>query len=520
MSTFNLDRNEDGTYFVMCSVEGCENFQNLHTSTLPHSEHELHDEAINRQLNRVLQGTYTHQSIADNNDYYLYEDGWFCDEHTHLCFDCSEHIHGTDQDALDAGFERNWSGGDQWACPEHYPRVASQEQWFNSSQHSVASQLTQSLNNDNSTPPVSDSEDNWEPDQFNEGDHHNRFYWTQRGYIWVENVVDGEGEWVLEASEDESEEESEEESGITPREQRLINRNRRRREIELEEERRIILEERRRILEETLLSQIMRAIDYDINLENADDSVKVMDFISLEETPISELLRDENNIIFQSDTAPFNAVVTTKQMIRNLVYMPDYLDHTKYKCVDQYDFLHFTEDNIIHDTDTPPGLGDKYKFINTRAIGLIGGLFLRNQLEGILESLRQDPNSSRYFIYHIHNDNSITPIISATNISWTTQPRTWTIEELPTWSPGLTEASIPPGNMVSSDHCANTIDNFLVTIKRLHPAHQFKRGEKKRKRSSNGAKKTKRKRGGKRKTRKKRKTRRKKRKKRKKKTRR
>ena len=214
----------------------------------------------------------------------------------------------------------------------------------------------------------------------------------------------------------------------------------------------------------------MRAIDYDINLENADDSVKVMDFISLEETPISELLRDENNIIFQSDTAPFNAVVTTKQMIRNLVYKPDYLEHTKYKCVDQYDFLHFTEDNIIHDTT-----GHKYKFINTRAIGLIGGLFLRTQLEGILEALHQDPNSSRYFIYHIHNDNSITPIISATNISWTTQPRAWTIEELPTWSPGLTEASIPPGNMVSSDHCANTIDNFLVTIKRLHPAHQFKK---------------------------------------------
>ena len=488
MSTFNLDRNEDGTYFVMCSVEGCENFQNLHTSTLParnaesrqHTDFENlieHDEAINRQLNLVLQGTFPHQDIADNNDYYLYEDGWHCDEHTHVCFDCNEHILGTAQDALDAGFERNWSGGDRWACPEHYPQVASQEQWFDSSQHSVASQLTQSLNNDDSTPPVS-----------------------------------------------ESEEESEEESGITPREQRLINRNRRRREIELEEEIRRQEEERRRILEETLLNQIMRAIDYDINLENADDSVKVMDFISLEETPISELLRDENNIIFQSDTAPFNAVVTTKQMIRNLLYKPHYLEHTKYKCVDQYDFLHFTEDNIIHDTNTPPGSGDKYKFINTRAIGLIGGLFLRNQLEGILESLHQDPNSSRYFIYHIHNDNSITPIISATNISWTTQPRTWTIEELPTWSPGLTEASIPPGNMVSSDHCANTIDNFLVTIKRLHPAHQFKRGEKKRKRSSNGAKKTKRKKGGKRKTRKKRKTRRKtrrkRRKKRKKKTRR
>ena len=159
MSTFNLDRNEDGTYFVMCSVEGCENFQNLHTSTLPHSEHELHDEAINRQLNRVLQGTYTHQSIADNNDYYLYEDGWHCDEHTHICFDCNEHILGTDQDALDAGFERNWSGGERWACPEHYPRVASQEQWCDSSQHSVASQPTQSLNNNDSTPPVSESED-------------------------------------------------------------------------------------------------------------------------------------------------------------------------------------------------------------------------------------------------------------------------------------------------------------------------------------------------------------------------
>ena len=35
-------------------------------------------------------------------------------------------------------------------------------------------------------------------------------------------------------------------------------------------------EERRRILEETLLNQIMRAIDYDINLENADDSVIVL----------------------------------------------------------------------------------------------------------------------------------------------------------------------------------------------------------------------------------------------------
>jgi hypothetical protein len=472
MSVFNLDRNDDGTYFVMCSVEGCENFQNLHTSTPGAFEGPQRDRAINRQLNLVLQGTFPHQSIADDNDYYLYEDGWFCDEHTHLCFDCDEYIHGPAQEALDAGFRRDWSGGDQWACRNCYPRVASQEQWFDSSQHSVASQLTQSLNNDDSTPPVSDSED-----------------------------------------------ESEEESGITPREQRLINRNRRRREIELEEEIRRQEEERRRILEETLLSQIMRAIDYDINLENADDSVKVMDFISLEETPISELLRDENNIIFQSDTAPFNAVVTTKQMIRNLVYKPDYLDHTKYKCVDQYDFLHFTEDNIIHDTR-----GHKYKFINTRAIGLIGGLFLRTQLEGILEALNQDPNSSRYFIYHIHNDNSITPIISATNISWTTQPRTWTIEELPTWSPGLTEASIPPGNMVSSDHCANTIDNFLVTIKRLHPAHQSKKDddkkEKKRKRSGNGAKKTKRKKGGKRKTRKKRKTRRKKRKKRKKKTRR
>ena len=48
---------------------------------------------------------------------------------------------------------------------------------------------------------------------------------------------------------------------------------------------------------------------------------------------------------------------------------------------------YFTEDNIIHDTT-----GHKYKFINTRAIGLIGGLFLRTQLEGILEALHQDPN--------------------------------------------------------------------------------------------------------------------------------
>ena len=182
-------------------------------------------------------------------------------------------------------------------------------------------------------------------------------------------------------------------------------------------------------------------------------------------------------------------------MIRNLLYNPDYLEHTKYKCLKKYEYYHFTDINILaYNSDDKPDL----KFINTRSIGLIAGLFLRSQLQGILERINHSSNPSRHYVYHIHNGGnskiSIKPIISATNVSWEHKPPTWTIQELGEWRVGLTEASRRPGNMVSSDHCADDeSDNFLVTIASV-------KNKRKRELSSDGAKKSKKQKAGRRKT--------------------
>ena len=45
-----------------------------------------------------------------------------------------------------------------------------------------------------------------------------------------------------------------------------------------------------------------------------------MDYLTLEEQSIKEILKDKDNIVFQSDQPPYNATVTTKEMITNLLF--------------------------------------------------------------------------------------------------------------------------------------------------------------------------------------------------------
>ena len=206
-------------------------------------------------------------------------------------------------------------------------------------------------------------------------------------------------------------------------------------------------------------------------------------------TPVDTVLADG----CWTDVEPHQLVSS----VRN----PDYLEHTKYKCLKKYEYYHFTDINILaYDARAMKDRPD-LKFINTRSIGLIGGLFLRSQLLGIIETINHSSNPSRHYVYHIHNGGnskiSIKPIISATNVSWEVKPRTWTIQELDEWRVGLTEASRRPGNMVSSDHCADDeSDNFLVTIASVKNKDKKKR---KRELSSDGGK-SKKQKAGRRKT--------------------
>ena len=103
------------------------------------------------------------------------------------------------------------------------------------------------------------------------------------------------------------------------------------------------------------------------------------------------------------------------------------------------------------------------------------GLFIRSQLKDIIST------STRHFIYHIHNDKSIKPIISANKIRWNYEPVRWTEYDLPEWAPGLSEAhdsSEDAFNMVSADHCQNMDDNFIVTFS---PISTCPRGSKRKK---------------------------------------
>lgn len=249
-------------------------------------------------------------------------------------------------------------------------------------------------------------------------------------------------------------------------------------------------------------------------------SKKANDIVMLEDTLISTLLQDEDNIVFQLDKEPFTAVVTTVQTLSNLLYHPDYLKHTKYQCLKENDALYYQESDIVISNDSMSNLPmqykynrHQYKFISGTFIGIFGGLLLRSQLEDIFRNIERSPNSSpKHFLYHIHDDIRVGPIISADKVSWSIEPSPESRSEQyfsQPWQRDYTEAHRPAGSMVSADHCQPG-SKSLITIMPVRtpaPAPTPKKTTNKRKSSGASGKKTKRRKGG----RKKRKTKRKKR---------
>ena len=198
------------------------------------------------------------------------------------------------------------------------------------------------------------------------------------------------------------------------------------------------------------------------------------DIIMLEDTLISTLLQDKDNIVFQLDKEPFTAVVTTVQTLSNLLYNPEYLKHTKYQCLKENDALYYQESDIVISNDSMSNLPiqykynrHQYKFVSGTFIGIFGGLLLRSQLEDIFRNIERSPNSSpKHFLYHIHDDIRGGPIISADKVSWSIKPSSQSRSEQyfsQPWQRDYTEAHRPAGSMVSADHCQPG-SKSLITI--------------------------------------------------------
>ena len=248
---------------------------------------------------------------------------------------------------------------------------------------------------------------------------------------------------------------------------------------------------------------------------------KARDIIMLEDTPILTLLEDKDNIVFQLDKEPFNAVVTTLQTLTNLLYNPDYLKHTKYQCTPTRkgeQQLQFDETDIVIPSDESER--HKYKFINGIYIGIYGGLLLRSQLEKILIDIAREGDAApRHFLYHIHNNIKVGPIISADKVGWSKEPspdigirsisyRIPYVNELALrifhsdpWQQNYSEAHRPVGGMMSADHCQEG-SYSLISLMPVRSRFAFVPSERpinKRKSSGASGKKTKRLKGGRRK---------------------
>uniref|UniRef100_A0A6C0BYH6 Uncharacterized protein n=1 Tax=viral metagenome TaxID=1070528 RepID=A0A6C0BYH6_9ZZZZ len=229
------------------------------------------------------------------------------------------------------------------------------------------------------------------------------------------------------------------------------------------------------------------------------------DIIMLEDTLISTLLQDKDNIVFQLDKEPFTAVVTTVQTLSNLLYNPEYLKHTKYQCLKENDALYYQESDIVISNDSMSNLPiqykynrHQYKFVSGTFIGIFGGLLLRSQLEDIFRNIERSPNSSpKHFLYHIHDDIRGGPIISADKVSWSIKPSSQSRSEQyfsQPWQRDYTEAHRPAGSMVSADHCQPGSKSLITITPVRTPAPE--KTTNKRKSSKTSGKKTKRHKGG------------------------
>lgn len=223
-----------------------------------------------------------------------------------------------------------------------------------------------------------------------------------------------------------------------------------------------------------LEAQIAAAHSYDIEATSVNRSASTYDVINMEDTRVRDALneRDEKtnrpkNIVFQRDDGS-NFVVIPISHLYNLLHNPRYLNSTLYKCYNVTDIqLRFSQDNIL------TRWNGSLKFINARngILPQTGGYFLKNDLIAALHS------GHRFFIYHVHDDIMIGPMISADLISWTRKPSMYQITEyqgtpmvpfnpLSNWTMNSNELSGRDEDMVleGAIHCGHQPEPMITFV--------------------------------------------------------
>ena len=443
--------------------------------------------------------------------------GWVCPDHYHQCSHCGASQTGSAQDMLDDGWRKHrdddtgeWDG--DWECEECLVQMGITAP---SPARSVPSTPEHS-GSERSAPPSlrrRRREPTVEDENLAEQLSLSPSFIQER-----REARDAANQRLLQGlglTGDRNSNSEDEDQNLPIYNTRLQRRNAENERIVREQEERDAAEEERDLIQyklnqqDVLLTKIRIAKQHPINTRLADDTKTIYDVIMLEDITIANLLKDKDedgdiipldelNIVFQQDKEPFNAIAVTKKTLEDMVYNPSYLNQTKYECYFQSEALAFDENDLVFNQNDQDDR-HSYTFINSRALGLPAGLFIRSQLEDIVDNLNEQRNSPRYFMYHITNM-SVAPIISADKVAWKTHPSSyWTDWELPQWQPNFSENHTETGSMVSADHCQSLDHNFIISVQ---PVIRNLRKRKKVNYSSNNNKK-KTKKGGKRNRRKK-----------------
>ncbi len=452
---------------------------------------------------------------------------WVCVDHYHKCYFCGAEFIGSADQALD----------NDWLYSENTGNVACPRC---SDDASIDMEFLNNPPSDNSTPstPERSGSDSSGPPSLRQNrrrrrrrrrritigrqlrlpsDDNNERNQEER----ISNQTDNSNEIIYSyASHTESDtgsSDSEEEEDLPTYMTRLQRRNAENERIVREEEERVARQEEHDMIQykleqqDTLFRKIQTAKRHPVNTRAADDTKTIFDVIMLENITIAKLLKDKDedgnlipldelNIVFQQDKEPFNAIAVTKKALEDMVYNPSYLNQTKYECYFESEALAFDEDDLVFDQGDPDDR-HSYTFINSRALGLPGGLFIRSQLAEIVDNLINQRNAPRYFMYHITNM-PVSPIIAADKVAWKRHPSPyWTYWDLPEWQRGFSENHTnSPEDMVSADHCQSLDPNYIIAIQPV-TRNLRKRQRKDYNESSSRRKKTKK--GGKRNRRKK-----------------
>ena len=457
--------------------------------------------------------TGTSQEMIDAEWFPLDNNQWLChschdENYTHTCINCNNSETGTAQDMLDAGWRRDWNGNGDWSCEECLfergiitPSVSPSPSPSHSPSHSPSYYPSPSLSPSSSapsTPERSGSERSDHP-SLREIRRRRRRERARSPTVEDENLADQlslspsfiqERREARDASNqrllqrlgltsDRNSNSEDEEQNLPRYMTRLQIRNAENERIVREQEERDAAQEERDLIQykleqrAALLTKIQTAKQQPINLRLADDTKTIYDMYQLEDVTIANILKDKDedgdiipldelNIVFQQDKEPFNAIAVTKKTLEDMVYNPSYLNQTKYECYLLSEALAFDENNLVFDQGNPNDRHN-YTFINSRALGLVAGMFIRSQLKEIVDNLNNQRNAPRYFMYHITNM-TVAPIIAADKVGWKTPPSSWTHYELPQWERNFSEAHTETGSMVSADHCQSLDYNYIVAI--------------------------------------------------------